>query len=271
MYRFISALVTGFVMAVSSTHAETSTEYLAQVLMLDEVTQILREEGLRYGDELNTDMLGQGGGQYFHDQVREIYDPESMQSVVFAALGNLLNEQETADSIAFFDTGLGQRILSLENAARVAMADPAIEEIARETYNDLLGTGNERLATVSRFIAVNDLIERNVASALNSNYQFFRGLAEAGGSRESEADILSDVWSQEAEIRDDTESWLFSFLLMAYRPLSDDELEAYYIYSETPAGQALNAALFAGFDSMYDLISYQLGQAVARAMGASDI
>ena len=83
--------------------------------------------------------------------------------------------------------------------------------------------------------------------------------------------ILADVWSGEEETRADTESWLFGFLLMAYRPLSDVEMADYNAFSRTGAGQALNAALFEGFEVMYRDISHALGLAAAQAMSFSEL
>jgi hypothetical protein len=41
--------------------------------------------------------------------------------------------------------------------------------------------------------------------------------------------------------------------------------------SRTDAGRALNRALFAGFNKMYDDISYALGMAVAREMQVQEL
>ena len=64
---------------------------------------------------------------------------------------------------------------------------------------------------------------------------------------------------------------LFGFLLMAYRPLSDVEMADYNAFSRTGAGQALNAALFEGFEVMYRDISHALGLAAAQAMSFSEL
>jgi hypothetical protein len=151
------------------------------------------------------------------------------------------------------------------------MAEDDVEEIARLRVEELRAAGDARMAQVDVFIAVNDLVERNVAGALGSNYQFFRGLADGGAYAMTEDQILADVWTQEQDIREDTTEWLYGFLNMAYRPLGDDDLEAYIAFSESEAGRALNAALFAGFDVLYRDISYALGLAVSRAMSGSDL
>lgn len=251
--------------------AAPDIDTLSDVLRVDEFIGVMRDEGLRYGETLDEDMLAGTGGQYFRDQVRAIYDPDTMADFVRASLAAQMTPPDMAATLAFFETDLGQRILTLENAARVAMSDPDVEDIARAAHADLAGSDDSRLAQVARFVDVNDLVDRNVASALNSNYRFFRGFVDGGGDKLSDDEILTQVWAQESELREDTENWLFGFLLMAYRPLSDDDLDAYIAFSESASGQVLNGALFDGFDAMYRTISHALGLATAGALDASDI
>ena len=67
----------------------------------------------------------------------------------------------------------------------------------------------------------------------------------------TEDQILTDVWSQEADIRENTTDWLFSFLFMAYAPLDDADLEAYIAFSQTDAGETINRAMFDSFDELF--------------------
>jgi hypothetical protein len=53
--------------------------------------------------------------------------------------------------------------------------------------------------------------------------------------------------------------------------LSDEDLTAYIAFSASPAGQQLNAALFAAFDDVFTPISKALGLAVAKQMQGQDI
>ncbi len=118
---------------------------------------------------------------------------------------------------------------------------------------------------------INDLTERNVSGALGANYRFYRGLVDGGSHRMGEGEILDLVWSEEDAIRADTDGWLRRFLFMAYSPLSEQDMQAYLEFSESETGQALNAALFDGFDRMYHTIYYALGRAVADELQASDL
>jgi hypothetical protein len=78
-----------------------------------------------------------------------------------------------------------------------------------------------RIDLLTDFIEANDLVERNVSGALNSNFAFYRGLSD-GGAFEVEIPeelMLAEVWGQEPELRRDTIEWLYSFQLSAYAGL----------------------------------------------------
>jgi hypothetical protein len=130
-----------------------------------------------------------------------------------------------------------------------------------------------RLALIRDFAVAGDLIEMNVAGAMNANLAFYQGMADSGGAAAemTEEEILSDVWGQEPQVRADTEEWLFPYLVMAYEPLSDEDLEAYTAFWESAAGKRLNTALFAAFDVVFTDISRDLGRAAARQMQGDDI
>ncbi len=64
-------------------------------------------------------------------------------------------------------------------------------------------------------------------------------------------------------MRQTTVEWLFAFQLLAYAQVTNAELESYVTLSETEAGRAVNAALFAAFDQMLADLSYDTGAAAA--------
>jgi Uncharacterized protein conserved in bacteria (DUF2059) len=268
---FVRGLLIGLIVTIASPVAASQADRLADILRIGEVIDVMRDEGRAFGTELNNDMLGGQGGAVWAAQIERIYDRDVMENAVRRALSDRMDSDDIARSIAFYDTPLGQRILTLETTARQAMADGTVEEIARATFRELKQEGDPRFDRITRFVEINDLLERNVTGALNASYHFMRGLAEGGSVTMSESDMTADVWSQEDETRSDTESWLYGFLIMAYGPLSDDDFEAYIEFSETDAGQILNAALFDGFDEMYLDISHALGLMVARALETSDL
>ncbi|MFZ5961779.1 hypothetical protein ACOXXX_02410 [Thalassococcus sp. BH17M4-6] len=244
---------------------------LADALGVPEMVQIMRIEGLDYGAELGRDLLPGGGGPGWQDIVAEIYDTDAMEATVKAGFAEALSGTDITPLLAFFEDGAGARIVELEIAAREAMVEDEVEQAARDTYLALEGRDDARLAALETFVDQNDLIEANVVGALNASFMFYKGLAEGGGLEMTEAEMLSDVWTQEDDTRADTREWLFAYLLLAYGPLDDDALAEYSELSDTPAGQAMNRALFQGFNDMYDEISYALGLAAAQQMQGEDL
>jgi len=178
---------------------------------------------------------------------------------------------DPAPLVAFFETEAAQRLVANEVAARRAMIDDAVEAAAREAYLARAQDPDATFRLVRAFVRVNDLVESNVAGALNSNFAFYRGLADGGALEMGESEMLAEVWAQEEATRADTRDWLYGFLLTAYDPVPEAVLERYVELSGTEAGRAMNSALFAGFDRMYAEISYALGLALAREMQATEL
>jgi hypothetical protein len=192
-------------------------------------------------------MLAGQGGETFAGVVSHIYDAGDMADTARDRFAGSLAGTDIAPMLAFFDTASGRRILGLELSAREAMLE--------------------------RFVEVNDLVESNVSGALNSSYAYYRGMIDGGAfeGEMGEGDVLADVWSQEADVRADTEEWVYSFLALAYQPLPDAELSAYTAFSATPAGQDLNRAIFVAFDKMFVDISHALGLVTARYMVGQEL
>ena len=108
---------------------------------------------------------------------------------------------------------------------------------------------------------------------LNSNVAFYRGMSEGGAfpATLTEQEMLRDVWGQEADIREETETWLYSYLALAYEPLAPEDLDAYIAFSRTEAGGVLNRALFTAFDGMFAEISFALGRGAAQFIGGQEL
>lgn len=249
--------------------ADARLSVLMDVLQLNDVVQILRTEGQDYAASLDDQMLDGQGGDFFRQQVDRIYDPDAMAEHIRAGFAGVLSAQDVETAIAFYGSDLGQTIVSLENAARLAMIDPDVEEAARATYANLRGTEDPRLVLLQRFFNENDLLDRNVAAAMSSNLAFYNGLVDGKYFSLTPDEMLQEIWAQEDDLRAETEDWLFGYFLMAYQSLDLEELGAYVAFSTGPAGVAFNQGLFAGHEKMYREISYALGRALALSAAGS--
>lgn len=269
MRKFVMASM--FVVMALPLWAGARHTVLMDVLQIHELSDILHDEGMALGATLNRDWLDGQGGPAWMVQVTRIYDPERITEGIRAGLEPALQGAMLEDAIEFFASDLGGRIITLENAARRAMADPSVEQQARARFAQLQGSGDAREAQISRIITAGDLINRNVTSALNLNYQFLRALVDADVYAMTDAEILEDVLSERDVITQDTTGWLGAFFTLAYSPLSIAELTTYADFAEADVGRALNSGLFAGFDPLYEDISYALGRAMALNMAAEEL
>jgi hypothetical protein len=248
---------------------------LTDVLKMDEILSVMRDEGLEYGKTLEDDMFPGRGGDAWRAQVARIYDPALLRQEFDAALvAELSGAADQLDQIVdFFGSDRGQAILGLEIEARRALLDPSVEDAAKVAWANLQETDDPLAERIMRFAEVNDLIESNVMGALNSSFAFSKGLAQAEAFPQdmTEDQMLADIWGQEADVRAETTGWLFPFLSLAYGPMPEADMDAYIAFSETPAGQQANAALFAAFDKVFTRVSFDLGRAVALRLKGEDI
>ncbi len=253
---------------------EVSIDRVAEVMRLGDLFQVLREEGISHGEELQADMFPSGSDADWTAEVSAIYDLEHLQGEFTSTLNAALSKDpKTLEPIlTFFGSDLGQRILGLEIDARRAFLDSAAEEAARVAADDAAASREPKAALIRRMIEAGDLLEMNVAGSLSGSLAFMTGMADSGAYGALPQDqLLSDVWGQEEQVRADTSSWLNAYLGLAYHPLTEAELESYVVFWESPAGQKLNAALFSAFDQVFRQVSLDLGRAAGRAMQGSDI
>ncbi len=254
--------------AMSASQSELDTLY--EALGTPELIEIMRTEGLEQSNELRQSMFPERAMGW--DRIASsIYDTERMADGFRAAFDAELGDSDVSPLLAFFASDLGREIIALELSARDALLDSDVEDAAKEAYAALGDRDAARQTALEDFVDANDLIELNVAGALNASLAFYRGLADGGSFDLTEDVILRDVWSQEPEIRAETVGWMLPYLALAYEPLSEDDLAAYRALSVSDAGRDLNRALFAGFDVVFNRISYALGSAASRFMQGDDI
>ncbi|MRU13951.1 DUF2059 domain-containing protein [Roseovarius sp. A21] len=239
---------------------------MMEAMRIADTIEVMREEGRRYGEDVANEMLPGADTDSWQKTVMRIHDPERMRRLIRQGFETALTKAEMLEVVAFYNGDPGAEIVALEVAARRAFLDPGIEEQARARHAAEDPEDSRLREQVDRMIADSDLIERNVAGAMNSTMMFYRGMMDGGELDMTQDDMLADLWSQEEAFRADSESWLGGFLLMAYDPLPEEDLDRYLSFWQSDAGRALNSGLFMAFDRMYEELSYLMGQAVAQHM-----
>lgn len=238
---------------------------LMEVLRIDRMVAVMRQEGLAHAESVAVAMLPDADPQAWRRKMLRLHDEDRMQRLARDGIAQALEDADLAPMLAFYRSDAGRRSVALELAARRAFLDPGALEAARASARKAPA---QRKAAIRRVIAAGDLIGRNVAASLNADLMFWRGVTDAGGAgpEGGEDDLTDAVTATLAETRRATEDWVTAYLTLACGPLTDVQMEAYVQFYETPAGRALNAALFDGFNDMYDQLAYLLGRATGRWM-----
>lgn len=252
------------------------TAALVDALHLPEIFDIMEQEGATYGAEIADQMFEKGDTASWDREVARIYDSARTFPLFRDRFAEALADVPEADIAAMLDflgSERGARIIALEVSARRAFLDPAVEETSLLRLEEMREMRDPRLGRIEDLIAAGDLIEENVSSAMNANLAFYRGMAEGGAldGAMTDEDMLSDVWSQEDQIRTETSRWVMSMLTLAYAPLDDADLEAYRAFSESAAGRRLNRAMFQAFDAVFSDVSFRLGLAAAGVLAGQDL
>lgn len=258
---------------IVAAQSDAKAERLAELLQLQPLFEVMRDEGADYGADLDREMLGGAGGISWQRTILDIYEPNRIWQTFLPQFKEELQGADVDAMIAYFETDAGRRIVNLEVEARRALLDKAIETASKEQFRALSETPSPRLELLDKLVEANDLVEFNVMGALNASYAFYTGMIDgrAFDTPPSEEDVLRDVWAQEEEIRLDTTEWLYSYMLLAYQPLTDAELQTYIEFSNSKAGRALNKALFAAYDGVSINVSKALGLSVAQFMHGEEL
>lgn len=271
-----AVLVCAFLLLVALPAAagtDPRIDAIERALQLPETFAVLEEEGAHYGEELAKEILPGGANAAWRQEVVAIYAPARIEPLFRAQLATSLAGSDLDAILAFVESDLGRRLVTLELSARRALLDPSVEDASLLRLEELHETRDPRLGRIETLLTAGDLVEENVASAMNANLAFYNGLADGGsqlGATGNE-DILGDVWAQEDDVRAETTEWLMQMLVLAYAPLDDAEIDAYGAFMATMAGKQLNRALFDAYGAVFNDVSYQLGRAAARVLSGQDI
>jgi hypothetical protein len=263
--------IIGVLLAAVPAWSSELVDRMARTMMVEDVTRILREEGVADGRALDDSFLDGQGGAFWEDQIGSIYVPGRIAGVLKQAFADTMTDADIRATTEFYASYPGRKILALENSARQAMSDPDILEHAIEAAKLLEDSGAKIWPQIVEYVDMNDLIDLNVSSTLNASVRFYEGMMQGGVAHLSEGEILETVWRDRESTVRSTQDWVYAFLAMAYKPLSDEEMRAYLDFSRSEAGQALNRALFFGFDTAYREISFDLGQAIAQFLYSSEL
>ena len=247
------------------------SEQLYQLLHLDELVDIVSEEGLADANA-TADAYLQGvtrGG--FGASIAKIYDKNSLTSRVKAMFAKALPARSADRIIALSHTHLGREVRQREESSRRAITDPSIEDYVIELVLEAEARGKRRPQLLRSAIKEMDWVKQNLAGAFEARFAFLEAVSQVEGLQLDQGQIFTLMQSDQEALSKEIEEWLLGYMHMAYSPLSDDELTAYLAFQTSPEGMDLNAALFDTFNKLTTENAQKLGQFTASALSAQDL
>ena len=237
-------------------------------LQMQALVPTLQQEARSGAAQLVEEGLMSPGPPAWPEIVARIHDPARLGPMFRDALGRAAGQADPVlldRALAFYETGPGLRLAALEHSAREAMLDPEVEEAARLAFERADEAQEPRARLIRRLIDEADLVSPNVATGMNTSIAFSQGFAEAGGfdMAPTPDELLADAWGQQDEIAIEAETWMQAFLMLAYSPLSDAQIEAYIDFATAPEGLLLADLLFNGFDEVFVQTAREMGLAAA--------
>ncbi|MEY8099126.1 DUF2059 domain-containing protein [Falsihalocynthiibacter sp. S25ZX9] len=252
---------------------ESDLNRLSEILLVDDMIEILSDEGMQYGETLGMELFDGRGDADWERRLTAIYAQDRMRAEFRASFDPLLSDETLAAALAFFNTPFGEKLVRLEMSARLVISDPDVNAASEARLKAMIRNNDPLLPRIREYIKVYDLIDMNVASSMNETFEFLSAMGDMGALTDdmTESAILADVWQDEPQIRADTTEWLMTYLTMSYSPLSEDEMTKNIAFGRTDAGRQFNNAMFKAFGDVYAEISRKLGRAAAGYILSEDI
>ncbi len=187
--------------------------------------------------------MGKGGDTEFkplREAVAKSFAPDRMRTIVRARLMKALPVADARMSLEWLDTETGRRITALEETAGEVAETANRAEIAAQILAALPATRVERLTRFAKAAGSGEYAFRVQAGMA---FAIGRGIAAATGRGTVEIETARrELDSQRAELVQLLERQSIAEMAVIYGPLSDQDLDAYIAFAESPAGRRYHAA-----------------------------
>ncbi|MCP5161274.1 MAG: DUF2059 domain-containing protein [Hahellaceae bacterium] len=185
--------------------------------------------------------------------VDSAWRPEDIMHTVVATLGEKLSEQQLNDARQWLSSPLGKKITQMEiDGGQLANLE-AMEQQLPELLKKFKGSAREKMFDAfDRATGATDVaVDTAIAIQLAMSAAMLSGSERA--SEQAFRQIRESIESNRFMLRGMIEQQVFNSYIYTYRNLSDNELEAYLAFSQSPSGakyaqvmhEALKQALIA--------------------------
>jgi hypothetical protein len=186
------------------------------------------------------------------------YSADRLRKNVAKALASELSAEDTATALAWLATDLGKRVTKLEEDASTAAPPDRSAEIAG-------ALPPERRALYTRLARATYTGEVGATIALNVAYGLARGMAGArSGSFGGDTNQLRAVLeASRPKLVAMIETQAIGSSAVTYATLSDEDIEQYIAFAESPVGRRYHAATSIALDKAMTESAVEAGRLLA--------
>lgn len=187
------------------------------------------------------------------------YGADRLRPAVARVLADTLSEEDARAALAWLTTDLGRRITSLEEAAAERAPPERTDEIAAALPP----------ARRALFVRLSSALHAGEVAAtvlINMTWGLARGaeIASPGSARQAD-DIRAALEGSRARIVAQVERQMVGVNAVTYASLTDEEIERYIAFAESPAGGRYHAATSIALERALSDASIEAGRILASS------
>lgn len=193
--------------------------------------------------------------------VEDVFDTEQMHAMALEILSVTLEDDLLNHAVDFYASGLGQRLVTAENASHMTADDALKTESGEAIVAGLVQLGSARLEELKRLNNATGSEDASIRAIQEVQVRFLMAAADAGviELRMEEADLRESLKSQEGEMRRSMQMSGLSGSAYTYQAFSDDDITAYADELEHPkmkkVYELMNAVQFEIMANRYEAVA----------------
>ncbi|MEO5694722.1 MAG: hypothetical protein ABIQ72_16440 [Usitatibacter sp.] len=208
------------------------------------------------------------GGKVFNDDdfaklvaaMNAAYAPDKLRSAMARELEAQLSAADEMVVLEWLSSDLGQRLTKIEEESGEPAKAAAAE---RESSTHLAAVPEMRIARFARMITAIQLGEATASMVINMTTAIGFGMAMANAT-EDPAELAQTIRNrlepQREQMVETFNKRAIQSFAYVYRDVSDDDMEKYVVFSESPAGRRYHAASVRAMDNVLARAGIQMGR-----------
>jgi len=191
---------------------QSEDDRLVALMRFDALATVTRAEGLFANKTLLADFGLPADVAAWDEKLSVIFDHQQIEDLFATGFINSFNPRSTGPVIAFLQDPDWIRIATLQNDASIAMLNAEVKDASLTVYWDQVDQQSDRLHLLEDLLASTNLIDQNVAAALNGMITLNQGMASLLPDLSfPEDELFAMALAQEDSMRAEIAESLLSF------------------------------------------------------------